>query len=68
MGKTTMGVQAKFSIGVLLHNRNTNENGLVKRVYEIGGAVMYEVSVPAATRPIHYTSDWEESFLEPASN
>jgi hypothetical protein len=65
---TTMGVQAKFSIGVLVHNRNTNEDGLVKRVYEVGGAVMYEVSVPATTRPIHYTSDWEESFLELSSN
>ena len=62
-----MGVQAKFSIGVSLHNRNTNEDGWVKRVYEIGGAVMYEVSVPASTPPIHYTSDWGESSLELSS-
>jgi hypothetical protein len=59
-----MSVHAKFSIGVLVHNRNTNEDGLVKRVYEVGGAVMYEVSVPATTPPIHYTSDWGESSLE----
>jgi hypothetical protein len=63
-----MGVQAKFNIGVLLHNRNTNEDGWVKRVYEIGGAVMYEVSVPATTPPIHYISDWGESSLELSSN
>jgi hypothetical protein len=63
-----MSVHAKFSIGVLVHNRNTNEDGLVKRVYEVGGAVMYEVSVPATTPPIHYTSDWGESSLELSSN
>jgi hypothetical protein len=42
-----MGVQAKFRIGVLLHNRNTNEDGWVEQVYEVGGAVMYELSIPA---------------------
>jgi hypothetical protein len=63
-----MGVQAKFNIGVLLHNCNTNEDGLVRRVYEVGGAVMYEVSVPATTPPIHYTSDWGESPLELSKN
>jgi hypothetical protein len=63
-----MGVQAKFGIGVLVHNLNTNEDGWVKRVYEIGGAVMYEVSVPATTPPIHYTSDWVESCLELSSD
>jgi hypothetical protein len=58
-----MGVQAKFNIGVLLHNRNTNEDGWVEQVYEVGGVVMYEVSIPAA--PFTYnTSDWVESPLE----
>jgi hypothetical protein len=47
IGTTTMGVQAKFRIGVLLHNRNTNEDGWVEQVYEVGGAVMYELSIPA---------------------
>jgi hypothetical protein len=63
-----MGVQAKFNIGVLLHNRNTNEDGWVERVYEVGGAVMYEVLVPATTPPIHYISDWGESPLELSNN
>jgi hypothetical protein len=58
-----MGVQAKFNIGVLLHNRNTNEDGWVKRVYEVGGTVMYEVSLPAVFYT-HNTSDWVESPLE----
>ena len=62
-----MGVQAKFSIGVLLHNRNTNEDGWVERVYEVGGAVMYEVSIPV-TLLTYNTSDWVESPLEPSSN
>ena len=67
IGKTTMGVQAKFSIGDLLHNRNTNEDGWVERVYEVGGVVMYEVSIPAT--PFTYnTSDWVESPLELSSN
>ncbi len=67
IGKTAMNAQAKFNIGVLLHNRNTNEDGLVKRVYEVGGAVMYEVSVPAT--PLRYnTSDWDESPLELSNN
>jgi hypothetical protein len=63
IGKTIMGVQAKFNIGVLLHNRNTNEDGWVERVYEVGGAVMYEVLIPA-TRFTYNTSDWVESPLE----
>jgi hypothetical protein len=61
-----MGVQAKFNIGVLLHNRNTNEDGWVERVYEVGGAVMYEVSIPT-TRFTYNTSDWVESPLELSS-
>jgi hypothetical protein len=58
-----MTAHAKFSIGVLLHNRNTNEDGWVERVYEVGGAVMYEVSIPA-TLFTYNTSDWVESPLE----
>ena len=67
IGKTTMNAQAKFSIGVLLHNRSTNEDGLVKRVYQAGGGVVYEGSVPAAP-DTYYTSDWAESSLELSKN
>jgi hypothetical protein len=63
IGKETMDAHAKFNIGVILHNRNTNEDGLVKRVYEVGGAVMYEVLIPAS--PLTYNiSDWGETPLE----
>jgi hypothetical protein len=55
--------RAKFSVGALLYNRNAKENGLVKRVYQLSGVVMYEVSVPA-TANTYYTSDWAESALE----
>ena len=63
----TMNARAKFNIGVLLHNRNTNEDGLVRRVYEVGGAVMYEVLIPAT--PLTYNlSDWGESPVELSNN
>jgi hypothetical protein len=62
-----MNAHAKFNIGVLLHNRNTNENGLVKRVYEVGGAVMYEVLIPASPLT-HNISDWGESPVELSRN
>jgi hypothetical protein len=62
-----MNAHAKFDIGVLLYNRNTNEHGLVKRVYEVRGAVMYEVSIPA-TPFTYYTSDWGEAPLELSNN
>ena len=37
IGKTPMNVQAKFSIGILVHNRNTKEDGLVKRAVPLSG-------------------------------
>jgi hypothetical protein len=63
VAKTAINSQAKFSIGTILHNRNTKEDGLVKRVYQVGGSMMYEVSVPA-TPNTYYVSDWGESALE----
>jgi hypothetical protein len=48
MGKAQMNPHAKFSIGALLYNRDTKEDGLVKRVYQVGGVVMYEVATPNA--------------------
>ena len=68
-----MIAHAKFIIGVLLRNRNTKEDGLVKRVYEVAdsGETMYEVAVPAIPNTWlgnHYVSDWAESILELSKN
>jgi hypothetical protein len=52
-------------------NRNTEEDGLVTRVYELEGAVMYEVAVPATPKTWSgspYFSDWSESTLEFSEN
>jgi hypothetical protein len=61
----------KFRKGELLHNRNTDEDGLVKRVYQSGEVFMYEVAVPVIRDTWaggHYVSDWNESVLELSRN
>ena len=71
IGKSPMTADAKFRKGELLHNRDTNEDGLVTRVYELGGAVKYEVAVPVVNDTWagnHYVSDWPESILELSRN
>jgi hypothetical protein len=60
---------AKFCIGILLHNRNTKEDGLVTRVYQSVelGETMYQVAVsirPDTWASRHFVSDWAESTLE----
>jgi hypothetical protein len=52
-----------------VHNRDTKEDGLVKRVYEKAGVTMYKVWLPATPgllRCGHFVSDWAESVLEPS--
>jgi hypothetical protein len=73
IAKTSYDFHAKFHIGLLLHNRNTKEDGLVTRVYQPADCrkTMYEVAVPIlpdtwAGR--HYVSDWAESNLELSRN
>jgi hypothetical protein len=68
-----MIAHAKFRTGVLLHNRNTHEDGLVTKVYESTQPreTMYQVAVPIrrdtwACR--HYVSDWAEGTLEFSDN
>jgi hypothetical protein len=60
-------VTPKFSIGQVLFNRNTNENGTVGKIYELNGITMYEVLVPAHFRGLSTgsnVSDWAEGVLE----
>jgi hypothetical protein len=73
IGKDSHGCRAKFCIGVLLHNRNTKEDGLVTRVYQPAerGETMYEVAVPVPSNTWaggHYVSDWTESVLKLSDN
>ncbi len=68
-----MIAHAKFRTGVLLHNRNTREDGLVTMVYESeqSGETMYQVAVPIRRDTWagpHYVSDWAESTLEISDN
>ena len=73
IGKDSHARHAKFRIGVLLHNRNTEEDGLVTRVYQLEarGEIMYEVAVPilpGTWAGRHFVSDWAERTLELSTN
>jgi hypothetical protein len=71
VGKSPMTAEAKFRKGELLHNCNTNEDGLVTRVYDFEAAITYEVAVPVLRDTwagSHYVSDWDESVLELSRN
>jgi hypothetical protein len=60
-----VNADAKFGMGELVYNRNTEEDGRVTRVYEFEGAVMYEVAVRVIPILVdRYVSDWSESALE----
>jgi hypothetical protein len=68
-----MTANAKFGAGILLHNRNTKEDGLVTRVYQSAefGETMYQVAVsirPDTWAGRHLVSDWAESTLELSDN
>jgi hypothetical protein len=68
-----MIAHAKFCTGILLHNRNTKEDGLVTRVYQSAelGETMYQVAVsirPDTWEGRHLVSDWAESTLELSDN
>jgi hypothetical protein len=71
----TVTARGKFPVGALLHNRNTKEDGLVTKVYQLGGGgggdIMYEVAVPIHLNTWaggHYVSDWSESTLNLSDN
>jgi hypothetical protein len=67
-----MTAPGKFDIGVQVHNRNTKEDGVIRRVYQAdSGETMYEVAVPSGPltwEGIHYVSDWAESNLKLSDN
>jgi|SRR5580704_18951771 hypothetical protein len=72
-GIAKTAASGKFPVGALLHNRNTKEDGLVNRAYQLGarGDIMYEVAVPIVLNIWaggHYVSDWSESALDLSDN
>jgi len=70
--ENSMSIQARFRLGALLHNRNTKEDGVVTRVYQLfeGGETMYQVLVPAKhdSWVRSWVSDWAEINLELSDN
>ncbi len=61
----------KFQLGDLVYNRDTREDGLIRRVYERNGATTYEVAVPRMKDSWgrgYCISDWDENVLQPSNN
>jgi len=60
-----------FQRGDLLYNRNTKEDGIIRRAYESNYAAMNEVAVPQMGDSWvggYYISDWAEDVLRLSSN
>ena len=61
----------KFQPRDLVYNRNTTEDGAIRRTYESKGVSMYEVAVPMhgdAWASGFCISDWAEDVLQPSNN
>ena len=55
----------------LVYNRNTKEDGVIRRAYKSNGTAMYEVAVPQRGNSWaggYYISDWAEDVLQPSTN
>ena len=64
-------MKEKFKLTDLVYNRDTKEDGTVRRVYETNGVAMYEVAVPQncdSWTGEYYISDWAEDVLQPSTN
>lgn len=64
-------MEENFQPGVLVYNRNTKEDGTIRRIYETNGVAMYEVAVPQSHDSWtggFYVSDWAEDVLEHSTN
>ncbi len=68
-----LGTQMKenFQLGDLVYNRNTKEDGTIKRKYETNSVAMYEVAVPQnrdSWTGGYCLSDWAEDVLQLSTN
>ena len=64
-------MKENFQLRDLVYNRNTKEDGTIRRVYETNGAAMYEVAVPQqgdSWRGGYFISDWAEDVLQLSNN
>ncbi len=60
-----------FEYGDFVYNRNTKEDGVIRRAYESNCTAMYEVAVPLrgdSWAGGYYISDWAEDVLQISSN
>jgi len=61
----------RFQLKDLVYNRDTKEDGTIKRIYETNCAAMYEVAVPQQRDTWaagYYISDWAEDVLQLSNN
>jgi len=59
-------MKENFKLTDLVYNRNTKEDGVIRRIYETNGVAMYEVAVPQqpdSWEAGFYVSDWAEDVL-----
>ena len=64
-------MKENFRLKDLVYNRNTKEDGAVRRIYETNGVTMYEVAVPQQADSWaggYYISDWVEDILQLSNN
>jgi hypothetical protein len=54
----------KFSVDQVVFNRDTKEQGTIRRVYESSGVTKYEVAIFSKHLFGCDHSDWAESVLE----
>jgi hypothetical protein len=68
---TPAAANCQFRVDDCVYNRNTEEHGLVKQVYEMDGVTMCKVWLPAGPDLLrwgHFVSDWAEGELELSDN
>jgi hypothetical protein len=64
-------MKENFQLKDLVLNRNTKEDGTIRRVYDTNGVAMYEVAVPQKRDTWEagfYISDWAEDVLQLSNN
>jgi hypothetical protein len=64
-------MKENFQLKDLVYNRNTNEDGIIRRIYETSGVAMYEVAVPQKRDTWtggYYISDWAAGVLQVSNN
>jgi hypothetical protein len=64
-------MKQNFQLTDLVYNRNTKEDGTIRRIYETNGVAMCEVGVPQERDSWvygYYISDWAEDVLQLSNN